>query len=74
MVSEVRRLISQYTGKMKENSKKILRPEKEAIIPAEEEAEARVAVIISVTSAKTKILTQVPSKETTMKKLVLFLK
>ena len=72
MVSRVRRRISQSTVRMKENSKKkILRPStKEAITPAEEEAEARVAVIISVTSVKTKILSQVPSKETTMKKLV----
>ena len=40
----------------------------------EVEAEARGAVLRSVTSAKTKVLTQIPSKETTMKKLVLFLK
>ena len=60
---------------MKENSKKILIPRIEAITPTEEEAEAGIAVTISVTSAKTNILTQVPSERyTTMKKLVSFLK
>ena len=44
-VSRVRRRISQSTGKMKENSKKILRPKNVVIIPTEEEAEAEVKAV-----------------------------
>jgi hypothetical protein len=54
-VSRVRRRISQSTGKMKENSKKILRPKNVVITPAEAEAEVKAVgtdVVISVKVVK----------------------